>query len=158
MMSAVGKKYLLNPFELTDSDSESNHQIGVIIWCDVASEYGLSIANLKEYYELTEHIVNHKKSDFSFLKYMYSVPNGGMRTPRERLKLNREGVKSGVEDLALDVSRHSWHGLRIEMKAKDGKQSFEQKQWQQFHLEQGYYSVVCYSFLEARNEIVKYLS
>jgi GH15 family glucan-1,4-alpha-glucosidase len=158
MNSAIGKKYLLNPFDLTDDDSESRHQIGVIIWCDVAAEYGILTANIKEFYELTEKInIYHYDGRYSFLKYIFSVPNGGMRSPRERVKLNREGVKSGVEDLALDVARHSWHGLRIEMKGKNGVQSKEQKEWQKFHLDQGYYSVVCYSFIEARDEIVRYL-
>lgn len=157
----IGKKYLFNPFTLTDDDSESKHQIGVIEWCKVASQYGLELANNSlsytdnDYCEKNKHL---KKTDrFDCLKWIHSVPNGDGRTVQTRVKLNHEGVKSGVEDLFLDVPVGGYHGLRIEMKAKKGKQSEAQKEWQNFHNSNGYRSVVCYSFQEAIYEIVKYL-
>ena len=161
MRSPIGKKYILNPFALTDEDSESRHQIGVMEWCKVASQYGLELANNTLSYDIDSYCENNrylKKSDkFDCLKWIYAVPNGDERKPQVRLRLNHEGVKSGVEDLALDVPVGQYHGLRIEMKAKNGKQSEKQKEWQKFHNDNGYKSVVCHSFNEAVYEIVYYI-
>lgn len=158
MRSRIGQKYLINPFELTDDDSESDHQIGVFTWSLVCSEYGLDVADTKESYDKLDLDKNNYVGKFNVLKYLYSYPIGGVRHPATAMKLRNEGARAGVEDIALDVSTHSWHGLRIEMKAKNGVQSEIQKKWQKFHLEQGYYSVVCFGFFEARKEIVRYLS
>lgn len=162
MNSAIGKKYLLNPFDVKETDLESKHQIAVFEWSKVCYQYGLDTANNpmayidENFFDKNEWVVREHK--YKCLKYLYSYPIAGLRHPATAVKLKHEGAKAGVEDIALDVSSHSWHGLRIEMKAKDGVHSDIQKEWQKFHLGQGYYSVVCYSFLEARNEIIKYLS
>ena len=88
----------------------------------------------------------------------FSVPNGGARNVVTGAILKAEGALRGVADLLLLVPRGKWHGLCIEMKAVKGRQSPEQKQWQQAVTAQGYRYVVCRTFDEFRQEIENYLS
>lgn len=65
-----------------------------------------------------------------FAGLLYAVPNGGRRDAVTGAKLKAEGVVPGVADLCLDVARKGWHGLRIELKTPNGRQSDAQKKWQ----------------------------
>lgn len=91
------------------------------------------------------------------LRLMHHIPNGGKRDAREAAKFKREGVLPGVSDIFLPVARGKFHGLYVEMKAKNGKLSDNQKWWIAETTEQGYKSICCYGWEEAKDEIVKYL-
>ncbi|MCI2145823.1 MAG: VRR-NUC domain-containing protein [Bacteroidales bacterium] len=88
---------------------------------------------------------------------LYAVPNGGSRNKLEAVHMKREGIVSGVSDLNLDVARQGYHGLRIEMKTKVGRQSENQKDWQEAIERQGYLYVVCRSFEQFMTTINNYL-
>lgn len=81
-----------------------------------------------------------------YSRLLFAVPNGGARTKTTAAKLKAEGVVAGVSDLILLVPRGQYHGLCIEMKTEKGKQSEEQKVWQELVTEQGYLYVVIRSF------------
>lgn len=73
--------------------------------------------------------------------------------------MKAEGAKPGVSDLLLMVPNGKYNFLAIEMKTEKGRQSDNQKAFQQ-HMEKlgfGKY-VICKSFDEFRNEIQKYLA
>lgn len=72
------------------------------------------------------------------LRWLHSIPNGGDRNMAVAGRLKAEGVKSGVSDLFLPVSRHGHHGLYIEMKKPGGKESAKQVEFGAFVTEQGY--------------------
>jgi len=61
----------------------------------------------------------------------FHVPNGGKRNVREAVRFKREGVISGVADIIILRPNKSKHGLLIELKTLIGKQSPEQKDFQQ---------------------------
>lgn len=99
------------------------------------------------------------------VKYMFAIPNGGQRTPIAGAKLKAEGVKPGVPDILLPLRRKDdwWYsGLFIEMKKptyktrKDGGISVEQREYIAFLSLQGFKCVVCYTWKEARDEVIKY--
>ena len=92
------------------------------------------------------------------LRLMHHVPNGGLRDARTAVNLKREGDKRGVPDISLPVPRGKYHGLYIEMKVGKNKLTKEQQQWFKSLEEEGYATHVCYSWLEAREVIEKYLS
>ena len=92
------------------------------------------------------------------LKLLHHIPNGGIRDIRTAANLKKEGVKRGVPDICLPVSRGKYHGLYIEMKVGKNKPSKEQKEWINSLQEEGYVACVCYGWLEAREVIEKYLS
>ena len=91
------------------------------------------------------------------LEFLYHVPNGGSRNSIEGANLKKQGVKRGVPDIQLDVSRCGYHGLRIELKTTKGKVSTFQREWLSFLSYQGYYATVCYGWEQARNVIIDYL-
>ncbi len=91
------------------------------------------------------------------LRTLYAIPNGGKRERSVAAKLQAEGVKPGVSDLCLPVSRNGKHGLYIEMKVKPNKPTEEQLCWLADLDSFGYRAVVCYSADEAIAEITQYL-
>lgn len=79
-------------------------------------------------------------------------------TGLEAANLKRQGVKAGVPDLCLPVTRGRYHGLYIEMKYGKNKTSEEQNKWLDALAWQGYAVAVCYGWEKAQELIVKYLS
>lgn len=94
------------------------------------------------------------------LQWLYAIPNGRFRHISEAVKLKAEGVRAGVPDVALDIARAGYHGLRLEMKApgKAGQTSAIQECWHDFLRLQGYRVAVCDSWQTAWNEITTYLN
>ena len=92
------------------------------------------------------------------LRLLHHIPNGGSRNAAEAVSLKRQGVKAGVPDLFLPVARGGFHGLYIEMKRKGGRLSAEQTSWLRALRAQGFAAAVCYSFEEARDTLMHYLS
>lgn len=98
--------------------------------------------------------LNEKK--YPQLKFMFAIPNGGARHPAVARKLKSEGVKSGVPDIFLPIARKI-AGLFIEMKSGKNKLSPAQKIFRDHLLGEGYIFLTCYSWIEAKDEIIKYL-
>ena len=91
------------------------------------------------------------------LALMFHIPNGGVRNIVTATRLKAEGLKAGVPDIFLPVSKNGWHGLFIEMKAQGGKVSESQRAWQKALIGQEYRTVICRGWEEAREEIECYL-
>ena len=91
------------------------------------------------------------------LELMHHIPNGGMRSKSEAARFKAMGVKRGVSDVFLPVAKGGYHGLYIELKAKDGRPEKEQKDWIAAVREQGYYAAVCYGGFEAANLVEAYM-
>lgn len=92
-----------------------------------------------------------------FKTLLFAVPNGGFRNVREASIMKAEGVVSGVSDLILMLSRQGHHALCIEMKTEKGRQSDNQKEFEDAVVEQGYKYIVCRSFDEFMKEIDNYI-
>lgn len=102
-----------------------------------------------------------------YYECLFSIPNGaqlaGGKAARARQMnaLKAEGLKPGVSDLFLMVSRHGHHGLFIEMKDKGKtKCSVSQSQWEHIHRarEQGYKAEWCAGAEQAINTIEEYMN
>jgi hypothetical protein len=92
-----------------------------------------------------------------FRGLLYHVPNGGWRDKVVAAKLKAGGVVPGVADLALDMARGGYHGMKIELKTAKGKQSPAQREWQRLVEAQGYRYIICHSLDEFKKEIDGYL-
>lgn len=92
-----------------------------------------------------------------FKKLLFAVPNGGFRNVREASIMKAEGVVAGVSDLILLLPRKDHHALCIEMKTEKGRQSDNQKEFEDAVVEQGYKYIVCRSFDEFMEEIDNYI-
>lgn len=92
------------------------------------------------------------------LDLLFHIPNGGKRGKVEAARFKAMGVKAGVPDVCLPVPRGGYHGLYIEMKRRrGGRVSQDQAEWIDALIHQGYVAVVCRGWLEASEEIEKYL-
>lgn len=121
------------PEDLLKSGSEWGHQAALFMWAQ---------QNEKNYPEL---------------RWLFSIPNGGMRDKITAGRMKASGVKSGIPDIFLPIKREPYFGLWIELKVKKNTPSPEQKEWIAHFLSQGYGACVCYGFQEARDTIIKYL-
>lgn len=91
-------------------------------------------------------------------KWLFHIPNGGKRDKREAARLKAQGVKPGVSDLFLPVPRGGKHGLWIEMKANSNKPTEKQQLWLDDMEKQGFEVAVCWTWMEARDVLKRYIS
>ena len=100
-----------------------------------------------------------KTYQYPDLAYIFAIPNGGQRNLVTAARLKAEGVKPGIPDLFLAVPKGDYHGMFIEMKARqNGKLSVHQKACIASFKRRGYACVVAYGWEEAWAEIVKYIT
>ncbi len=93
------------------------------------------------------------------LEWLHSVPNGGFRHKATAVAMERQGAKSGISDLALDVARGGYLGLKLELKRfREGKPTEKQQAYLAFCRAQGYRALVCWGWRVAWDEITGYLS
>lgn len=97
------------------------------------------------------------RAKYPEIDLMFHIPNGGSRNKLEAANLKKQGVKAGVPDLFLPVSRGGYHGLFIELKYGKNKPTEKQTEWLTNLNEQGYAVAVCYGCNEASEKILKYL-
>lgn len=92
------------------------------------------------------------------LALMYHIPNGGSRNRIEAARLKGQGVKPGIPDIFLPVSRGGYHGMYVEMKRqKGGTLSDDQKKVIGQLRDQGYFVEVCKGFGQAVEAIEAYM-
>jgi hypothetical protein len=101
---------------------------------------------------------NYQANTMPELQLLYAIPNGGHRYKAVAVKLEAEGVKSGVPDVCLPVARSGYHGLYIEMKYGKNKPSDNQIAWLKALAGQGYKTAVCWGFEEAKTIVEAYLN
>lgn len=91
------------------------------------------------------------------LKLLFHIPNERPDKVQAAL-LKKMGVKRGVPDLCLPVSRGGYHGLFIEMKTSGGKASDAQFWWGENLKTNGYLFDICYGWEEAAEVLQWYLN
>lgn len=99
------------------------------------------------------------ESHYPELRWLHHVPNGGKRDSAVGALMKREGVKTGILDLALDVARGGYHGFRCELKRPGSSQkpTKEQAEYMGFLEGQGYYVFWTNSFDEFKGRLINYL-
>lgn len=138
----------MTPEQLARSGSEDAHQTALFAWAATATR------------------------EYPQLRWLHSVPNGGLRSARTGAKMKATGARKGVWDVHLPVPIYSQlpgmggpfnavryrTGLYIEMKKPGtGRLTTEQKEFRA-HLEfYSYETAVCFTWEEARDEILAYL-
>lgn len=100
--------------------------------------------------------------------YLIAIPNGGKRNLREARRLKGMGVRAGVSDIFLPIPNDTYPGMWIELKKP--RAAFKtpnaaakavtdlQMDWLERMGIAGYANRVCYGWMEARDEIVRYLT
>lgn len=92
------------------------------------------------------------------LKTIYHITNEGKRSKSQGAALVAAGLKKGVPDLCLPVSRGGYNALYIEMK-KSWKEhcTKEQQEFQILLAEQGNFCCVAHGFDEVKEYIERYI-
>lgn len=103
---------------------------------------------------------------YQYPKYralLFAIPNGahlagtaGQRAAQYG-RLVREGFVPGVADLFLSIPGADANGLYIEMKSEKGRQSPEQKAFEQSVTQTGYKYTLCRSVEDFQHTIKTYL-
>ncbi len=91
------------------------------------------------------------------LRWMFAIPNGGLRSKATAANLRRSGVKAGVWDIYLPRPSKGYHGLFIEMKWGKNKLTELQQEFFEYATGQGYLCKVVYSAEQAIEIIDEYL-
>lgn len=93
------------------------------------------------------------------LRWMFAVPNGGARDRVTASMMKGEGVKPGVPDVMLPVTKPEYAGLWLEMKrVTGGILSPEQKAYGEWLTSQRYRWVRADGYAIARREVIEYMN
>lgn len=88
---------------------------------------------------------------------LHHSPNGGRRDAREAARFKAMGTSAGFPDLILPLPCGEWAGLALELKSAKGRQSPEQKAWQDRLRGAGWRYLIIRTFDEFRDAIDDYL-
>lgn len=88
-------------------------------------------------------------------KLIFHISNEGKRNMKY---VKKSGIKKGVPDVFLSKPNKVYHGLYIEFKTSDGKQSKDQKLFQEQVGRVGYQYNVCRSASEGIEVLKEYLN
>ncbi len=97
----------------------------------------------------------------SVWQHTTAVPHGGYRPIRTAVDLKAEGVRKGYPDVVIDLPRGPFHGLRVELKRRDGVPSHvkaEQRTWGRVLNEEGYLAVVGWGAEHAFDQVQRYVA
>lgn len=168
----------MTPTSLAKSGTEHGEQTALFAWCAMATNYGFVAANDERSYKsagagkpphaLTMYGTAQAVPE---LRWFYAIPNGGSRGDTAKSAMIRgsalkaEGVKSGVADTFLPVSRCGFGGLYIEMKRPSerpkcdgrGGLSDEQVEFSAFVTNQNFAWRCCYTWQEAAHLLELYI-
>ncbi len=140
---------MISPEQLAASGTEQGHQTALFAWSALPAV----------------------RDKYPELKWMFAVPNGGLRDKITSGRLKAAGLKAGIWDIFLPVPRIEylekdnqygplqhihWCGLFIEMKKKGNNTTPEQIAFGAA-MANNYKLEVCWSWIEARDAIIKYL-
>lgn len=90
---------------------------------------------------------------------LYAIPNGAyLKNKAQALKLIATGLTPGIADMALDIPNQLYHGLKLELKLKNQKQSQHQINYQNNVSKQQYLYKVVFTLSDFLNTITEYLS
>lgn len=90
-------------------------------------------------------------------QFLFHIPNESVGGYGWMIRNRQMGMKKGVPDLMLPIPMHGYHGLFIEMKAKGGRLSQEQKSWLNALDTFGYKTAVCVGWEAAAKELEGYM-
>ncbi len=131
----------------------------VILQDDTTPRKIRNIPHQNEHYEQVRVIqwARFMEQEYPCLRWLHSVPNGGYRNQSVAKYMKAEGVKAGVSDLFLPVSRCKFSGIYIEMKVAPNRLTRNQQHFLSFAIDNGFAGVVCYSADSAIETLEKYL-
>ena len=90
--------------------------------------------------------------------YCFSIANERTTTPQQGFILKRMGLMPGVSDIFIGVSRETFHGMFLELKAGTNKPTKQQLEFMERMASQNYYTCWRTGYEAARKAIEEYLA
>ena len=90
-------------------------------------------------------------------RFCFHIANERKTSPQEGLILQRMGVRSGVSDIFIGVSRGTYHGFFLELKAGNNLPTKNQLDFMEDMSSQNYYCTWCKGYEKARETIEWYM-
>lgn len=109
------------------------------------------------YWARVTHTVGPDGVSMPIAEFLFFIPNGGNLSKAQRGRFKAMGLKSGVSDLFLPIPCGGYHGLWIELKARNGTLRQSQRAWLDRMRGMGYAACVAYGWREAADYITGYL-
>ena len=106
--------------------------------------------------EMDEQIAVIEYCDLRGIEVMH-IPNEGKRSDAYGARMKRLGLRKGFPDLFVPLPKRGYHGFFIEMKARKGKLSPDQRLWLVRLKNAHYATAVCYGSADAIRLIEKYV-
>jgi|GEM_PF-3522237 len=91
------------------------------------------------------------------LRLTHAIPNGGLRATRTAILMRREGVTSGVPDVALRFGRRGYVGMSPEFKVRGKKPTTNQAWWLDALWAENTFTFICYHWTEFRDAVLWYI-
>jgi len=149
----------ITPATLSRSGTEHSEQAALFCWAAMAARHGFELANNMSSYG-DKSLAKLNANVWPELRWMHAIPNGGGRSIIQASQLKAEGVKRGIPDIFLPVSKTLSSGLYIEMKRASGVPSDiskEQTEFAQFAWKEGYHWYVAFGWKQAARLVESYL-
>lgn len=160
----------MTPDQLAKSGTEHGEQRALFAWLKVAQRHGFDTAwQWAERGDMnvfqTSPYAQTNVEQLPELKWIFAVPNGGLRDKITAAKLKHEGVKSGVPDVMVPIPCARYAGLFVEMKRsadkatkrRAGVTSDNQDEWIGYLRSVRYAVSVCFDWRSAAREIQSYI-
>lgn len=131
---------ILTPEQIAKAGTEHAHQAAIFQW--------IALEGSKQH---------------PILRRLFAIPNGGDRKPSVAAAMKAEGVKPGVPDMCLPISRRGYHSLWIELKRpiyathKNGGCSEAQLEWHELLSNEGHLVCVAYGWQGGVAVLLDYL-
>lgn len=157
----------MTPWQLAKT-SEHSHQRALFAWANCAATYGFYVAQYGDAYtkatrERWFEWASITPDPAPEMLRLFAVHNQGHGDAIRGGRAKAEGVKAGVPDVMLPVSRRFdgfSNGLFIELKLPGFTPSAvkpDQRDWHDYLRSQGYSVEVCGGWIDAANTIMSYL-
>lgn len=82
--------------------------------------------------------ISKRRRENPLYNYIVAIPNEQRAGARAAGYMIRQGMSSGFPDVFCFLARKGFCGMAIEFKTEKGKQSEQQKQWEQWLRAEGY--------------------
>lgn len=160
----------MTPDQLAKSGTEHGEQRALFAWINVAKRHGFATAwawaetGDQTVFQSSPYAVSNVEQHPE-LKWIFAVPNGGLRDKITAAKLKHEGVKPGVPDVMVPIPCAQYAGLFIEMKRsadkatkrRAGTTSNDQDEWIAYLRSVRYACSVCFDWRSAARDVQSYV-
>jgi hypothetical protein len=152
----------MNPFSVSDTDSEALNQAALFSWLSMVQAFGVAAANDPRSYTEAGHAktVGFPQPDSvrNDCELVHGIMNGlELKDARSGAAAKASGLRPGIPDIFVPIRRGSWSGLYIELKTPKGTLRKSQEKMIPLLQAQGFMVKICIGWRQASVALLSYL-